>query len=108
MGTAERVALNEDLFREVNERIKELAERFGDAGERCSFVCECSDSGCAVQVELTLTEYAAIRRHPRRFVAAPGHEDPHHERIVTRTDRYLVVEKNGEAGEITERLDAAP
>jgi hypothetical protein len=32
-----------------------------------------------------------------RFAVVPGHEDPEIERVLERTDRYLVVDKRPEA-----------
>jgi diaminopimelate decarboxylase len=37
-----------------------------------------------------------------RFVVAPGHEDEQLERVVERDERYLVVDKFGEAERIAE------
>ncbi|HZQ90098.1 MAG TPA: hypothetical protein VFA42_08810, partial [Gaiellaceae bacterium] len=89
----------------VNDRISELEEGFRSS-ELVGFVCECSRLGCARQVRAWLHEYASVRAHPRRFLVAHGHIDPDYERIVTRTDRYLVIEKLGLAGEIAD--DEAP
>jgi hypothetical protein len=107
--SAARVAKNESLFREVNERILELEERFGERepGENLiGFVCECSRSQCASRIELTVEEYRGVRSHSVRFVVVPGHVDPDHERIVADTDRFVVVEKFGLAGALAE--DEAP
>ena len=105
MPSAGRVAKNEGLFREVNERILELEERFGErepAESRLGFVCECSRSECTSRIELTTDEYREVRRKPTRFVVAPGHVDPDHERVVDERERYAVVEKFGLAGSIAE------
>ena len=40
-----RRARTEALFRDVNERIAESAERF--SADSAEFVCECADPGCA-------------------------------------------------------------
>jgi hypothetical protein len=101
MPSAARAAKNESVFREVNERIRELGEVFG-VEERASFVCECSSPGCIAAVQATLDEYQTVRAKPRRFLVARGHVNPDLERIVTQTDRYTVVEKIGLAGEIAE------
>ena len=99
MPTATRVAKNESLFREVNERIKSLADTFlVGRGDRQRFVCECSSTGCSGSVELTLGEYADVRSSDTRFAVAPGHVTPNHERVVLKTERYWVVEKDGLAG----------
>jgi hypothetical protein len=56
------------------------------------FVCECPDAGCAKVMRLSRHEYDSVRAVPRRFVAL-GHERPLTQRLVTRCDRYLVVER---------------
>jgi hypothetical protein len=101
--TAARVAKNESLFREVNERIAELEERFGARDPNqllLGFVCECATIGCTARVEMSVDEYLFARERPDRFLVAPGHVDPDYERIVLQTDRFTLVEKFGLAGEI--------
>jgi hypothetical protein len=98
---AVRTAKNESVFRAVNERISEVQEGFGDA-ELVGFLCECSRLGCREPVQAWLQEYAAVRANPRHFLVAHGHIDPDLERIVSRTERYMVIEKLGLAGEIAE------
>ncbi len=99
---------NQALFREVNERIKDVSERLVafDGDMPLEFVCECSDEGCNDAVLLTLAEYEAVRAHPRHFFVARGHLwRPEIERLVTDGTRYVVVEKLGDAGEIAEDDD---
>ena len=105
MPTAEaRAARNESLFREVNEAIEGLQEQLGDVDESspAQFICECSRYECTDRVTLTLSEYAEVRADDTHFVLLPGHLDPEIERVVRRTDQYVVVEKFGLAGEIAE------
>ena len=107
MPSATRVAKNESLFREVNERIKGLADTFlVGRDDRQRFVCECSRNGCSESVELTLEEYADVRASDVRFAVVRGHVSPEYERVVLRTDRYWVVEKDGLAGRVA--ADEAP
>jgi hypothetical protein len=87
----EKLARTEALFREVNERIAETAERF-DATET-RFVCECSDPACAHRVEATLAQYEDIRGEGDTFLLVPGHEDERIEAVLTATDEHAVVEK---------------
>jgi hypothetical protein len=84
-------ARTEALFRDVNERIAESAERF-DA-ESTQFVCECADPGCAHRLEATLDEYEEVRADGATFMLAPGHEHTDIERVVARRSRFNVVEK---------------
>jgi hypothetical protein len=101
---AERQGRNESLFREVNERIAELNQTFQVEG-RAEFLCECSRDECKDPVSISLQEYEEIRESPTRFFVLAGHEDETVERVVERTDRYVVVEKRGEAAEEAEELD---
>ena len=101
---AARVAKNESLFREVNERIFELEESFGERTpdeSLTAFLCECSRVECVTKVEMSVTEYRAVRARPAQFLIDPGHINVTYERIVRRTDdRFTVVEKLGLAGEL--------
>lgn len=102
---AERLAANEVLFRNVNERLFALREVFEPVDPSSVFVCECGRITCTEQIEMTLAEYAAIRRDPRRFFVIPSDEHvmPESERVIERTARYFVVEKVGVSAEIAER-----
>jgi hypothetical protein len=87
----ERRATTEALFRDVNERIAESAERF-DATET-EFVCECSDANCTHRVAASLEEYEQVREEPTTFLLVPGHEQPDIERVVADRGRFRVVDK---------------
>ena len=105
---AERVARNDATFRAANERIRAFAASIDADDERLlPFLCECADLQCTTVVRLAAEEYEAIRRDPRRFVNAPEHESNGLGwcRVVHEFDRYTVVEKIGEAGELAEELD---
>ena len=84
-------ATTEALFRDVNERIAESAERF-EATES-DFVCECSDANCVHRVSATLAEYEQVRAEPTTFLVAPGHEEGDIERMVSDRGRFRIVEK---------------
>jgi hypothetical protein len=98
-----RAAKNEDLFREVNERIEEISTQTAD--ESFEALCECTDATCHEVVPLARTEYEAVRATGTRFVVVPGHDTPPIERIVKRSDRYWVIEKTGKAAKEAEKLD---
>jgi hypothetical protein len=86
-----RRARTESLFRDVNERIAESAERF-DA-TRTQFVCECADPNCTHRLEATLDEYEDVRSDGATFMLEPGHEHKDIERVVKRRGGFHVVEK---------------
>ena len=58
---AVRIAHTEALFRNVNERIAESAERFN--ARDAEFVCECADPACAERVPATLDQYVEKFHH---------------------------------------------
>lgn len=99
----ERAAENEALFREVNERVLEAAEAF--EAEGLEALCECADATCTSTLKITMTEYGLLRARGTRFALIPGHEDPAIERVVEHNERFLVVEKTGEAADVAEHLD---
>jgi hypothetical protein len=104
-GQERRLALNEAIFRDVNERIREITDTFGEKDGTYHFVCECSDPECAQRVALTLAEYEYVRSDPTRFVVAEGHALPEIESVVDRAKDHVVVEKEGEAADIAIKLD---
>ena len=85
----ERVGRNEALFREVNERIREITTSNGDA----EFLCECGDASCAQPIAVSIDEYEAVRSVPTRFLIVPGHEIAAVEDVVQENERFAVVEK---------------
>lgn len=91
MPTSEQVGRNESLFREVNERIAESAERLG--ADEAEFVCECADPRCARRVEATLPEYQDVRRNGATFLLVPGHENERVEAVVEVGPDHAIVEK---------------
>ena len=91
------MAKNEALFREVNERIAEVGERLQvlPEDEQLDFHCECGS--CETSIPMTPAEYEHVRSDKDRFAVVPGHEDEDIERVVERTERYVVVDKLPEA-----------
>ncbi len=99
MGNAvsERIKANNHRFREANERIRDTAEQVGAEMERIPFLCECAVEDCVEIVQLTGPEYQAVRADPSRFMTAVGHEAAERPvgEVVSRHERYVVVEKRG-------------
>jgi hypothetical protein len=99
----ERVAKNEILFREVNERILQIE---GDRWrvDPVDFMCECGDIDCLRVVQLSVDDYERLRSRPTHFGVIPGHEMLEVETVVETHPHYLVVEK---VGEMRHRAEAA-
>jgi 5-bromo-4-chloroindolyl phosphate hydrolysis protein len=100
-----RAARNQAMFRAVNEKIRALNETFSELTQTYSIVCECANNECIEALEITAEAYAAIRKNPRQFPVLRGHVLPEVEHVVDEGERYVVVEKFGEAGEIVEATD---
>jgi hypothetical protein len=101
----QRLAENELIFREVNERVRAIATAHGADEHVYEFYCECSNAECTFQVKATLAEYEAVRANPARFLIAPAHALPEIEIVVERGDEWWVVEKQGEAAQLAEEVD---
>ena len=99
-----RMAQNEALFREVNERVESVAHRLGP-GVAYEFVCECANADCTFRVQLPVDAYEDIRSDPKQFVVLPLHYTPEVEDLVAEEDSYWIVRKSGEAGDYVERLN---
>jgi hypothetical protein len=100
-----RLALNEALFRDVNERIREISDTFGQKDATYNFLCECSDPMCAEKVVLTPAEYEYVRAESTRFVVAKGHAMPEIESVVDQAEDHVVGEKEGAAADVAVHLD---
>jgi hypothetical protein len=103
MTREERLARNESVFREVNERIREVNP--GNESQWGAFLCECGDNSCTMTIDATLKEYEETRGRGDRFMLKEGHEDTSIEQVVSRNERFVVVEKTGEGATVAHRLD---
>jgi hypothetical protein len=88
----ERLVRNQLVFREVNDRIREIRTNF-DLQGAIDFICECSREDCTETVPLALGEYDGVRASPTRFVIVPGHETLEVEQVVDVNERFMLVEK---------------
>jgi hypothetical protein len=88
----ERLARNELLFREVNDRIAELGA--GNPNGDFHIVCECATTGCQERLLVSVADYERARAHPRRFLVVPGHTTADVEDVVERHESYDVVQKH--------------
>jgi hypothetical protein len=90
-----RIGLNEAVFRQVNERIEDLAETF-DLGEKLDLICECGDASCTSRIEIDRKEYEKLRSDSTTFAVVSGHEIRDVEEILERHETYDVVRKTAE------------
>ncbi len=104
----ERIAKNDAVFRDANEGIRQAARQYG-VRDSVPFVCECADPSCRDLVRLSLDEYEWVRAAPNRFLNVPGHEQAAQGAavVVERHEGYVVVEKQGHAGDVAAQLDGS-
>ena len=84
-----RSARSQVLFREVNDRIREMLDSAGPM----EIVCECTDKDCTATIILEREEYDRARSDPTHFLVVPGHERPEVERVVHQSERSVTVAK---------------
>jgi hypothetical protein len=97
----ERIAENEDLCRDLNERKAEWIESGHLAA---GFRCECWDLGCRDRIQMSGGQWKEVRSRGNRFVVAPGHVLSEFEKVVKEYPHFWLIEKHGEAGEDAEAL----
>jgi hypothetical protein len=97
----ERAAKNQALFREVNERIEDLAANAAFT----TFICECMNETCDESVSLTIEEYEHVREGGNSFLVLPGHEVLAVEETLEANERFLVVAKLGVGAPVAESLN---
>ena len=101
----EEAARNQAFFREINERVGELQQRYEQLATGARWVCECADLSCTEMVEMTLDEYEDVRSNANRFVVRPDHVYEGVERVVESTDRFWLVGKIEQAAAVAAELD---
>jgi len=100
-----RIGLNEAVFRQVNERIEDLADTFGLGGQ-LDLICECGNATCTSRIEMTREEYEQLRSDATTFAVISGHEIEDVEEVVGRHRTYDVVRKTAaEAEQIAQATD---
>jgi hypothetical protein len=102
----ERIGLNEAVFREVNERIEQVADTFNLQEEQLDLLCECGQAECVERITLTRAEYEHVRSESHQFAIRPGHDEPDVERVVEKKKGYDIVQKyKGAPEQIAEETD---
>jgi hypothetical protein len=86
---SEHVMRNEEQLRDVNMRIRDVAEL-----DISVFICECSDADCVDTLELSLEEYDRIRSVPTWFILKSGHADPTVDQVIEENGKVVVVERS--------------
>ncbi len=108
MGSREdRIVRNEALFRDLNERLREISASLspGDEPGVLEIFCECGKPDCMDKLRVRLDAYETVRERPERFFVAEGHDTPDVEDVVERASAYWVVEKHEPEAQIARAMD---
>lgn len=97
-----QVGRNENDARTANEAV---SADDSSGTSTLSVVCECGNEKCDKPIEMSVDEYEVIRSEPAHFAVLDGHEILDCERVIASYDRYLVVEKFGDAGDVASEAD---
>jgi hypothetical protein len=103
----QRLARNEAVFREVNERIEELTsggDWFGE-GKSLELLCECGNRDCAEPLSLSISDYERVRQEPTDLLVARGHAIPEIEKVIETGPTFEVVRKIPGEGGIARETD---
>lgn len=96
-------ARTQGLFRDVNERIRDLA-----VYSPLEILCECDDATCAQVIRMRIADYDRIRTDRTHFIVLPEHVSPDVERVAGgEHGSYEVVEKLDQAGLVAKRVAGA-
>ena len=88
-----RMGLNEAIFREANERIREVNETFATLTDELKLICECGHGTCAEQISMKPGDYRRSAPSLPDFAIVPGHEIPDVEEVIARGEEYAIVRK---------------
>jgi hypothetical protein len=88
-----RIGLNEAVFREANERVRELNQAFATITDKLVLVCECGHGTCAEKISMSPKAYEELRADAAHFAIVPGHDIPDVEQVVAQREGYDVVRK---------------
>jgi CheY-like chemotaxis protein len=79
--------------RSVNDELVALSVAHGNIRR---IVCECSRRPCVELLDVTISDYTAVRAHPTRLLVVPGHELAGVQRVVSRGRSVAVVQEQQE------------
>ena len=100
----ERIAVNEGLFRNANERTAQWEEvQQGEDPEL--YLCECANPDCRRRIRLSREEYERVRGDSQHFAVVSGHQILDTETVIEENGEWLMVEKNEDVAETVKAMD---
>ena len=102
LSRLERIALNEASRRRLNGR---KAEWMDSGLPTAGFRCECGQTHCDSRLQLSLEQWDEVHSRSDRFLVMPEHVADDVEVVVAEYSNFWLIQKQGEAEEIVEKLD---
>lgn len=100
----ERIAVNEGLFRNANERTAQW-EEVQESDEPVLFVCECANPDCRRRISLSKEDYERVRQSSRHFAVVDGHVSADAETVIEDNGDWLTIEKHEDVAETVRSMD---
>ena len=97
MSRERRAMRNSLLFREVNERIRDVSVAWVE-GEPQELLCECRDANCIATIAVLRADFQAVQDTPGRFLLSAHHANEVGTRVLARWDGYVTVEFDATRG----------
>jgi hypothetical protein len=89
----QRLARNQRMSRDANERLQDVAGRMVADGKIVPFLCECADGACMGRIEVTLDDYFLAHLGPDRYLLLSGHLRTEGEKLVADHGHYEILTK---------------
>ena len=110
--TIEQNAVTQNRYREANERVAEVYNKFAASGgfdtttELLELFCECGqESPCGERVKVSAATYERVRSDPLAFILAPDHGVTAVEEMTERGEGFVIARNFGRAAEIARAAD---
>jgi hypothetical protein len=85
-----RILETEEFYRQINDVIAKNGRRDDKA-----YMCECANVYCNVSMDVSTEDIEVLHSVPGYYIILPGHEIPDVEHVVSTTEKYAIVVKDG-------------
>lgn len=90
MARETRIVQTEEFYRQINDTIAKNGKRDGKA-----YMCECANPYCNATMDVSTEDIEVLHSVPGYYIILPGHEIPDVEHVVSTTEKYAIVGKDG-------------
>jgi hypothetical protein len=90
-----RRELNQQRFRQANERLRDAVADATEESQHVPFLCECADDDCVATVDVALVEWEAIAAEHNHYLMHARHQHSEGEEVVGSLREYEIARKPG-------------